>query len=281
MSPAIITETVWALANPVGGGQRIVPDEIVVITTARGAEDLRKALLTPKREWGGRAVWECLREAILGASKRRAGQKPPRNLLQLASARVIELPDAKSGVKQPAADLRSAADNAAAADFILEEVRRLTENPDNRVIASLAGGRKTMGALLYAAMSLLGHETDRVTHVLVNDPFETCRDFFYPNQPPAQELFAVAGGERRVLRAADARIELADVPFVPLRNLFEHDLARLPGGFVALVERCSHRVSELARRENEIQVCEDRPEVIINHVRVPLSVDLFLVMCIV
>jgi hypothetical protein len=128
-----------------------------------------------------------------------------------------------------------------------------------------------MGALLYAAMSLLGRETDRVTHVLVNEPFDVCRGFFYPAQP-VRQITVVAGGRTCSVLATDARIELADVPFVPLRNLFERDLVKKPGTFVSLVERCSHRVAELARREVELQVCGDRPEITVNKTPVPLSV---------
>ncbi|MGA2656594.1 MAG: CRISPR-associated ring nuclease Csm6 [Verrucomicrobiota bacterium] len=278
MSPAILTETVWALANPGAGQQPVVPDEVVVLTTLRGAEDLRDALLSPKPDWDGRIVWDCLREAVLGKVRGDGRGRRKENLLQLAAPRVIELPDPERGVKRPAIDLRSAADNAAAADFILEEVRRLAENPDTRIVASLAGGRKTMGALLYAAMSLLGRETDRVTHVLVNEPFDTCRGFFYPGQP-AQNLSTGMGAQQRALRAAEARIELAGVPFVPLRNLFERELVKRPGSFLALVERCSHRVSELARREIEIQVCGDRPEIIVNQAPVALSVPEYVLIC--
>jgi len=45
-------------------------------------------------------------------------------------------------------DIRTPADNEAAADFLLEQVRTIVGNPDTQLIASIAGGRKTMGALL-------------------------------------------------------------------------------------------------------------------------------------
>lgn len=236
MSPAILTETVWALANPAAGQRRVVPDEVVVITTTRGKADLERDLLnlqdgtfSPRPGWGDCSVWQSLRHAVLGP----AAASDLR--LQLPHPRVIELPDATTGVKIPASDLRSPADNAAAADFILEEVRRLVANPDNHVIASIAGGRKTMGALLYACMSLLGRETDRLTHVLVSSPFDECRGFFFPGQP-VQELSA--GKEQQPVRANQAQIDLADIPFVPLINRFR-DLGELPGGFMGLVRTIS------------------------------------------
>lgn len=116
-------------------------------------------------------------------------------------------------------DLRTPEDNQAAADFILEHLRQFTENPDLHIVASIAGGRKTMGALLYAAMTLIGRETDRITHVLVDEKLEQQRDpkFYFPR------FRAEAGG-----------VFLADIPFVPLRNKFQ-DLGRMPGGFSSMV----------------------------------------------
>ncbi len=268
MSPAILTETIWALAHPPPGQKAVIPDEVVILTTSRGADDLKRDLCMPKEDWGERTVWDSLRTAVL--AKNKINNPGSAASLQLAAPRLIELPDSQSGIKRPAVDLRSAADNAAAADFILDEVRRLAENPDTRIIASIAGGRKTMGALLYAAMSLLGRETDRITHVLVNEPFDICRGFFYPTQP-VRQLSVGSGATTRNIRATDARIELADVPFVPLRNLFERDLVKKPGTFVSLVERCSLRVAELARREVGLEIREDRPEIVVNGTRVSLS----------
>jgi hypothetical protein len=182
---------------------------------------------------------------------------------------VIELPDAQSGLKCPAADLRNRADNEAAADFVLETLRTRVENPDTRVIASIAGGRKTMGALLYAAMNLLGRETDRVTHVLVNEPFDNCPGFFFPGQPE-QSLPTRQPGQ--TVEASDAVIELADIPFVSLRNLFERDLGARPGGFLQLVERSRHRLAEVCRREVvSLVVRLERPEIEVNGNSVSLS----------
>jgi len=230
-SPAIITETVWKLANPDEGRKRVVPDDVVIITTTRGLADINRDLknldeqgkLKPLSGWGEKSVWQTLRETVLGPTATSDLR------LQLSTPLIIELPNPGTGVKTPAPDLRTAADNVAAANFILEKLRGLL-SPDVQVIASIAGGRKTMGCLLYACMSLLGRETDRVTHVLVQSPFDECRDFFFPSQP-VKDL--VAGREKRHVQADQALIELADIPFVPLINRF-HDLGEVPGGFMGL-----------------------------------------------
>jgi len=118
----------------------------------------------------------------------------------------------------------------------------------------------------------LGRGRDCVTHVLVTEPLDTCREFFYPGQP-VKELTRGPGAAGGPLRAEDAKIELADVPFVPLRNLFERELANKPGTFAGLVQRCSRRLAVFARHDVRLHVLADRPEVSVNDTRVPLSVS--------
>ena len=258
MSPAIITESLWALARET---PPVIPDEVVVITTVDGAEQIERLLKTPSPQWNGSTVWQALRRAILGP-----GHETDQRLM-LVQAQIIEVSDSASGCKVPVRDLRTPNDNAEAADFILEVVRRYAENPDYQIIASIAGGRKTMGALLHAAMSLLGKEGDRITHVLVEPPFDMCRDFFFPAQP----LRTVCVGDR-VLEAEEARLALADLPFVPLRNLFYRELHRLPGRFSALVNLCKKEVAEAVALNTKVIVCSKRPEWIINGHPVKFSV---------
>jgi CRISPR-associated protein (TIGR02584 family) len=232
MSPAILTETIWALAeeNP-----PIVPDEVVVITTSRGERDLREQLLS-KRDgaWGGKTVWEQFRADVFALAKSPDGDNAR---LQL-SLRVVELPDAESGVRRKADDLRSGSDHDETADFIVGTLAPFCDAEDNHVIASIAGGRKTMGALLYAAMSLIGKESDRVTHVLVSEPYEMARGFFYPAQPDQNLEARTSLHSLEAVAAADAEIELADIPFVPLRNKFA-ELNEPRRTFSGLVERYS------------------------------------------
>ncbi|MBV5299598.1 MAG: TIGR02584 family CRISPR-associated protein, partial [Rhodoferax sp.] len=76
-------------------------------------------------------------------------------------------------------DIRSPADNRAAADFITAQVRAITADSGCALHASIAGGRKTMGFYLGYALSLFGRPQDRLSHVLVSEPFESSYDFFY------------------------------------------------------------------------------------------------------
>ncbi len=232
MSPAIITETVWALSRETPA---VIPDEVVVITTVPGRQSIERDLLTPRPEWGNRSVWDCLRQSIFT----RQGLAPNSPQLQL-SLRVIQLSNPDTGVKREADDVRTPGDNADAADAILQTLSPFVDSSDQRVIASIAGGRKTMGALLYAAMSLIGRESDRVTHVLVNDPYDQCRSFFYPDQP-MQVLQARSGDKLIDVVAAAAVVELADIPFVPLRNGFR-ELDEPRRTFGGLIQRYSTEI---------------------------------------
>jgi hypothetical protein len=157
-------------------------------------------------------------------------------------------------------DIRTPADNEAAANFILEHLRGFVEDPDKTVIASLAGGRKTMGALLYSCFSLIGRDSDRLTHVLVSEPFDQLRDFFFPGQPGGE----LANREGGVFQPAAARVELANVPFVPLRQLFRRELGRSAGGFMRLVEACRAGVRERLGESVRLTIERSRPEIEVN-----------------
>jgi CRISPR-associated protein (TIGR02584 family) len=260
MSPAVLTETVWALAHEQAP---VIPDRVVVLTTISGRQAVERELLTPA-EPGARDLWQDLRSAILGPD----AAADPR--LMLDPPRVVEAPNPRTGRSDWLEDLRSPAENAATANFLLSEVRRWTETPDTHLVLSIAGGRKTMGALLYACASLVAHEHDRLTHVLVNDPFDDPRlkpRFYFPGQSCRQ----LATPEGRQVFAAQALIELADIPFVPFRNLFERDMIRKPASFVELVARCRGKVEEIARRNVRLQAAYSRRQIKVNGHALKLS----------
>ena len=213
-SPAVLTETVWALAHAV---RPVIPDEIVVVTTAAGKRKVQSEIL------GG--VWSDLkaalcRERIKGAENLRLGE---------TSIRV--LPDAEGNEID---DLRSAADNLRAADFMLGVVRQYTEDPTTVVYASIAGGRKTMSALLLSCMSLLGRADDKVFHVLTTPEATSLRPTFHFPRRGVKHEFQDAG-RLRTISAAKVAIELFEVPFVPVRGWFQEKYRQLPPTYSALV----------------------------------------------
>lgn len=236
LSPAIVTETVWALAQE---KKPVLPERVVFITTLVGADKIQQQLFTPLPDLGGKTAWEALRNDL----------KARDHELIAEPARVIGQANRKSGTFDGLADIVTPEQNELAAAFILEQVRQVVTNPDARLIASIAGGRKTMGALLHAAMTLIGRETDRLTHVLVDSPYETMPGFFFPSQPGP----ALKDREGRACRPAKANVHLADVPFVPLRNRFE-DIREFPGSFDGLRRKFSRELKEDAARPRLIEI---------------------------
>ena len=262
MSPAVITETLWALAHE---PEPVLPARVIVLTTSTGRREIEQRLFQSCERFGGLSPWEALRQALEArgfdlADRLRFGTTAD-------DLRVITGVDPATQRSRELADLRNPQDNEAAADFILEQVRAIVENPDTPLIASIAGGRKTMGALLYACMTLVGRETDRLTHVLVNEPYETLPEFWFPAQPGE----SLTDREGHPHPADQARVDLADVPFVPLRNLFRRELGRPAGSFTALVEDCREQIRHQVGENLRLIIETSRPEIEVNGSRVKVG----------
>lgn len=194
-SPQIVTETVFALLSKGGGAT-----DVHVLTTTVGRDALRAQVLARGGAWGR------LRREYPGARRFRF------------SARAVQvLQDARG---RPLADLRSADDSVAAADQIARRVADLTRDGCPPLHASIAGGRKTMGYLLAAAMMVHGRRADRLSHVLVHPSDLEGTDFFFP--PRRRSGYAIhrrGDGVAVRIGAGAVRIELAELPFPRLRGL--------------------------------------------------------------
>jgi len=218
LSPAVLTETLWALAHEV---EPVIPERIVVLTTQTGRERLLP-WFAPDGAW---ARFRADLAAATGLDLRDKLRFGP-------SAQAIRvIPDPQYA--RDLADIVTPEDNRATAEFFLEVLRSFTEGSDTRLVASIAGGRKTMGVLLHSVMTLVGRVQDRILHVLVSDPWDRIPGFLYPG---CQGEFKHP--ETGVpLQSAEARPILAEVPFIPLRYLFERDLSRTPHNYIALMNR--------------------------------------------
>lgn len=231
LSPAILTETVWELATR----HQILPDRVVLITTTEGKRNLEKQLFSQTKDWGGKTVWDALRAEL----------NAPDDKLMLDGYRIMT---GKASRSQPATeleDIRSDDDNAAAADFILNQIRTEVHSSD-LLIASIAGGRKTMGTLLYASMSLVARPQDWVTHVIVNAPFDgkLHPDFYFKPANPKRHEKRHPKTDAVISEhfSDDADIQLAKIPFVPLSNRFkELDAKEQPSTFLETVSRIARQ----------------------------------------
>ncbi len=239
LSPAVLTETVYALAREDPDN---LPDRIWVITTIPGKERINELLF---RQEGWKALLKTLCN-LYGEDKIKGKLR-----FGLASDCIRLIPDFTRN--HDLEDVRSPADNDAVADFLLETLRGPSENADIRITASIAGGRKTMGALLLMAMSILGRFQDRVLHVLVSEPWERQANFLFPDCPG---VFADAQAEH-FLNSAEAKVELAELPFLPLRYIFEKEIGQHAGSFHRTIARLRQRAASL---EDEIETRCDLAE---------------------
>jgi len=123
MSPQVVTETLYALAvNPRSGKAPWIPTEVHIITTSHGAEQARLNLLSEHPGWFNKLVNDYSLPAI-------TFNKDTIHCIQSRDGRDLD-------------DIRSPADNEAAANSIAELVRSLTQDEHSTLHVSLAGGRK-------------------------------------------------------------------------------------------------------------------------------------------
>lgn len=191
LSPQVVTETLYALAHR---EPAFIPTEILLVTTQEGADRARLALLDPE---DGQFHALCRDYGLQGI------RFDPGCITIIGKDRGA-----------PLSDIRTPEENALAADTLLSLVRTLTGDPDTALHVSIAGGRKTMGFYLGYCLSLCARPQDRLSHVLVSEPFESHPQFYFP---PARGRVLYTRDNKPV-HTDDARITLADIPFVRLRR---------------------------------------------------------------
>ena len=204
LSPQVVTETIYALAvKPMAERAAFVPTEVHIVTTAQGAENARLNLLSDQIGWFSRLCRDYRLPGIVF---------PVDNIhiLPGASARPLE-------------DIRTKADNERCADFITDLVRRFTADSAAALHVSIAGGRKTMGYYIGYALSLYGRVQDRLSHVLVSEPYENNKDFYYPT-PYEHAVHVKREGKDVAYDCRNATVDLAEIPFVRLREELPREL---------------------------------------------------------
>lgn len=206
-TPQVMTETFWALRV-----QRKVPiDEVYVITTTLGQKICRERLLDEGRFEKMLVDW-----AIDPAT------------VQFDADHIRVFEDAEGNFLD---DIRTSDENRIARDGIFELIETLTHDDQVTLHCSLAGGRKSMGFILGAAIHFFGRPQDRLYHVLVSMPEIERSDasyYFPPKKPEPIMVFNRSTGQEEPLIVrgqkvmSDAvNIELADVPFCRLRDVVQ------------------------------------------------------------
>ncbi len=248
LTPQIITETLYYLTQV--KKPPVIPDEVYVITTSRGRERILKSLLGE----GGQFVRFC----------REYGIDP--DAIRFGADTVLTLRDAQG---RPLEDIRTARDNELAADQIVAFVRDMAEDPDATLYCSAAGGRKTMGIYLAYALTFFGRPQDVLFHVLVDEEFEAHPEFFYKPKEAKTLHVRSPDGSLRLASTEKARIELAEVPFVRLREKLEGLFGPGPASYGEMVALAQRGV-DLASVPPEVEVDLSKGELRVGDVEVRL-----------
>lgn len=190
LSPQVVTETLYALVIE----HHFIPTEIRLVTTSHGRNRVIRDLLSEN----GHFHAFCREYDLLDAIR--------------FDESCIHVISDREGNWLP--DIRTPEENNMAANTITDVVRRLCMDDESVLHASIAGGRKSMGFFLGYALSLFARPQDRLSHVLVSEPYENNPYFFYPSRQP-RELIRHDGS---LLDASQAKVMLAMIPLVCMRS---------------------------------------------------------------
>ena len=237
-TPQIITETIWALACDPQHNEQWVPDEVHIISTRYGLNEVKNKLLG--------------KDKILTRMKN--------EYAQIANLRLEEnflhcFTDQEGNELE---DLRTPEENEFAANLICEKIRHFSSDEKVSLHVSIAGGRKTMGFYAGYALSLYGRAQDRMSHVLVDEKFEKGINFYYPSKN--ENDFIIDRENKTIGLSKDANVWLAQIPFVRLKEAVK-DKHQLKGedSFSTVV----HKINE-SFNDVKLKILVHSREVVIN-----------------
>lgn len=206
-TPQIITETIYALIHD---SPPIRPEKIYVVTTSTG-----KAIVTDRLLKNGKFDEFVHEFRLEGLTIGDDDFFVPRD----GKGREID-------------DIIGSRESEAMGDCITSLVRTLSQDSRVRLHCSIAGGRKTMSFYMGAALQLFGRPWDRLYHVLVPPEFESHPLFFYKPKKNRVIESRLPDGTMTKLETKNARIHLAELPFIRLRDKLSlqgksfHDLVK-------------------------------------------------------
>lgn len=194
-TPQIITESLYDLWIQ----RNITISSIIIITTKHGEDKCNRELLNPME---GYFYKFCEEYDIL-----------PHEIK-------ISMLLIKDNKGNPLQDIRSEEDNRSAASFISSTIAKLCDDQENTVLASIAGGRKTMSVYLAYAMQMYARKQDRLFHVLVEpQELEFSKEFYFPSRDKSKPVRIKANdGKIFEIQTNQIKITNAEIPFIRLRD---------------------------------------------------------------
>ena len=146
-APAVLTSSIRALCL---NDKNLIPDEIIVITTSKGKKELKENLST-NNLWNNELTFL------------KSSNVEIENKLQFNFEKSIKLISNNSSILD---DIGTSEHCSVTGEFIFDTLKNLTENSNNTLLLSIAGGRKSTSALMLSCMSLLARNQDRIFHVI-------------------------------------------------------------------------------------------------------------------
>lgn len=195
---AVLTETLYALVTQ----RNFIPTEIKIVTTEDGKRKALEELLDIQKG----AYHQFIKDY---------GDKYDLSQIHFDENSILVIQDRQG---QALKDVRTLEANESAADQIVRSIGEICQDKDCQLHVSMAGGRKTMGFYAAYALSIFGRPQDKLSHVLVDREYE-CRGFYYPTPDTYIIENSYGYGENKTIvkiDAKEAKVELADIPFVRL-----------------------------------------------------------------
>lgn len=189
-SPQVMTETLYALKD------KNFPTRIIVFTTQHGAAEIKRLKVDEKIK------------SLCTTYK-----------LNVPTLLEADIKIVKDLAGNELSDIRNQSDQEAMADQITHTVRKLVNDKETAIHASIAGGRKSMSFYMGYIFSIFARPCDTLSHVLVLPEFES-NNFWYPT-PSSHKFVACINretGEECYLDAKDGEVELAEIPFLRINN---------------------------------------------------------------
>ena len=248
-TPAVITETLSLLLKEgiktKGQAHAFWPKELVIITTGDGAGSLddsfRKSLGNCLTDWGYTAKNQlAIQLHVISPHLSTGGEdegsenlaenglaytlkeynRPNSREKQRAKQKLDNVWNTYEKTPEGQGDVRTDRQTQYAANYLLDRVAKITQDSGSALHASIAGGRKSMGALLTQVMSLVGRRQDTISHVLTHKELQyghqTAVSKKWAHQPwlkPSEPNQLVAGDTDKIF-------ELSALEFVRLSAIY-------------------------------------------------------------
>ena len=144
ISPAIITEALYYYTTILQ--KNIKFDDIVIFTTSKGRDIICEKLFD---------------QGIL--AKMEKDLSLTENYFNFSEDNIIVY---KNEFNEEINDIRTENESLIAVDTIFNIMKKYTQNNNSKIIATIAGGRKTMGSMMSTSFQMLAREQDELIHIM-------------------------------------------------------------------------------------------------------------------